>query len=389
MAKRNLTQAFVDSTALGKRTYYWDNRVAGFGLSVGTMTKAYIYQCAVAGKSKRVTIGYHPQITLERARIEAKKLALAAEVRRGTSAIVRPQGTETLGQSLDRYLERCRKLELSPKSLRDYEGDVRSCFSDWLNRDLLSLSDRMAMVERHKLLTEQRGPTMANKAMRHFRMLWNDAQRRHEQLASPPTVAVDFNKQGKGEPIANSDLPQWWAAVNELRPLHRDVIAFGLFSGLRRNTVVSIKWHDVDTKQSMLHIPLPKGGSTRAFDLPLSAPLVDVLERRRSDNNGAILFPDSPFVFPAASRSGHIESLKCPPALREAGMPNEFHCLRHTYASAAVAAGVEHVLLKLLVNHRLPGGDITFRYIHGEHLTTRLRSAQEATAIELNSRIAA
>ena len=52
--------------------------------------------------------------------------------------------------------------------------------------------------------------------------------------------------------------------------------------------------------------------------------------------------------------------------------PGEFtqafgpHALRHTYASVAVIAKVHPFVLKLLMNHALPGGDITAGYARGD-----------------------
>ena len=59
---------------------YWDSELAGFGLRVGTQTKAYFAEGRVDGKTVRYTIGKHGVFTAEQARTEAReKLVLMAK----------------------------------------------------------------------------------------------------------------------------------------------------------------------------------------------------------------------------------------------------------------------------------------------------------------------
>ncbi len=53
----------------------------------------------------------------------------------------------------------------------------------------------------------------------------------------------------------------------------------------------------------------------------------------------------------------------------------DFHALRHTYATAAKAAGLSEFDIKLLLNHKLPG--VTGGYIHGTSLGDHLRQCQQ------------
>lgn len=401
MARRALTQGFINSAVNARgdeRAFYWDKRVAGLGLVVGATTAAYVYQTMVAGKSKRVTIGYHGEIDLDRARLEARKLEVEAEERRRSirRGVIARDGTETLEQALTRDLEHRRSKGCSAKTLLDYERNIRRYLSDWLPRDLETLRDGLLVANRHKAIVEAHGATQANHVMRGLRRVWRRAAKRHNgRLGSPPTDACDWAAEGKGGPIAEAKLPGWWKVLNraEINDVLRDAIKFGLFSGLRRNTVVELRWEHVDLEARTAFIAQPKGGEP--FTIPLSPPLLGVLRRRAADEETKILFPRSPYVFPGRGKAGRLVNVRAyvfkdgrrTEPLKVAGMPNEFHCLRHCYASAAAAAEVEEVILKLLLNHRLPGGNITFRYIAGDQLNERLRQAQIKTAWELRHRV--
>ena len=87
-----------------------------------------------------------------------------------------------------------------------------------------------------------------------------------------------------------------------------------------------------------------------------------------------VLYSDSPWVFPANSRSGHIAEPK------EKGLPSP-HALRHTYATVANAAGIGVYDLKLLMNHSLPRGDVTSGYLNPD--VEQLRKSQRMVTAEL------
>ncbi|HSW00838.1 MAG TPA: hypothetical protein VLI39_11740 [Sedimentisphaerales bacterium] len=96
------------------------------------------------------------------------------------------------------------------------------------------------------------------------------------------------------------------------------------------------------------HIPCPKGGTERAFDIPLSRRLCWLLAKVR--RVGRVLYDGSPYVF--AGPSDHIvhSQEKKHPKLAVG------HALRHTYYSIAVNdVGIDQRVLNALVNHKNGG----------------------------------
>ena len=134
----------------------------------------------------------------------------------------------------------------------------------------------------------------------------------------------------------------------------------------------------MDLAKGTLLIPNPKGGAKRAFVLPLSDFLIEILKRRRVENEK--LGPGSPWVFPAdKSKAGYIAEPKLKPS-HKANMvvPFSVHGLRHTWITAANAAGLSPYDTKMLANHGLPKGDVTAGYI-GPHLEALRASQQRVT----------
>lgn len=119
-------------------------------------------------------------------------------------------------------------------------------------------------------------------------------------------------------------------------------------------------------EQSTLFIPNPKGGADRGFTLPLSQFLNTMLKTRRKENE--ILFPNSPWVFPAQSVSGHVEEP------RKKGLPAP-HAYRHTYRTLSLEAGIPYTEVSLLLNHKVQ--TVSFGYISRSAIIEHLREQQE------------
>ncbi|MFC4351761.1 tyrosine-type recombinase/integrase [Fodinicurvata halophila] len=338
--------------------------------------------------------GTTPLVTLEQAR------EIARELRRRLGRGQNPTESKhadwralTLKQALEIYLDSGK--ERSERTTQGYRDAVERWLGDWQNRTLASLSPR-EVAERHKELGK-RGRYAANQAMRVLRAVYNRARKLHPELPPNPCDAVEFfTEKPREAAIPPEELPQWWREVEALRnPVRRDLYKLILFTGLRRETAVRVRLEDVDLERKTLHVPKPKGGEARAFTMPLSDWLAELLRERMEDNARLLAernkrrqrkhlppLEASPWLFPSNSESGHISE---PKPSRADGFSVEFsvHGLRHTYISAATAAGVHPYALKLLTNHALPRGDVTAGYVRAD--VEALRPEQERVTRQLLS----
>jgi integrase len=67
-------------------------------------------------------------------------------------------------------------------------------------------------------------------------------------------------------------LPAWFDELYALdNPLRREFHLFTLLSGCRPGALKVAQLAHLDFGRRMLHIPAPKGGAKKAFDIPLSA----------------------------------------------------------------------------------------------------------------------
>jgi integrase len=206
------------------------------------------------------------------------------------------------------------------------------------------------------------GKATANGLFRVLRAVYNRACREHEELPTGIFMSVDwFPDVRRKAPIGAEGLADLHARIASVKnATRRDLWRLMLFTGLRRGSACSVRWEDVDLARKVLRVPNPKGGEARAFDLPLSEHLVSMLDARRKAHAKLVADVDKmqPWVFPADSESGHIEEP------RDDALGITPHDCRRLFLS--VAGGMEGVspyAIKLLVNHALPGADVTAGYM--------------------------
>ena len=220
----------------------------------------------------------------------------------------------------------------------------------------------------------QDGKTTADDVMRWFRAVWNRAMRADESLPVCPTINVEWwNVKAERSAIPSTNLAAWYTGVMAIpNGVRRDYLLFVLFSGLRRESAATMRWADVDLDHKLLRIPKPKGGAERAFDLPLSDYLVELLRTRQRENPTLAEQQMVPaealeWVWPAYGASGHVAE----PRVNIPGVPYTIHDLRRTFITVAEGVGVPLHVIGALVNHKQPGGSMTAGYV--AHEVERLR----------------
>ena len=383
--RANLTDRTIDRLPPAMRGQYVvrDEELRGFFVVVGARRKTFAVQgeCWRDGKRhyKKVTLGRAGDMTTRDARVQAK--AMLAKIAKGELIVAPPKpppvADVTLGQAWARYrVAHLQRKERSEATIRGYADHIERVLADWLDTPLKVLGDNPRMVaERHDRITVASGPYAANGAMRTLRAIYNHARRLARDLpADNPTSGVDWNIQRRRDTAMGvEDLARWFREAGRLRhPIRREFHLFTLLSGSRPGALMQARVEDLDLQRRVLHIPRPKGGAKRAFDIPLSRPMIRCLIRAM--RAGRILHREAAeiWIFAADSAPGHMIEHK-DPRTRLFKWGND---LRQSYRTLGQAAGLSEIDMHLLMNHSVPGvnaGYITRAKLLGDHL----RAAQE------------
>ena len=408
--------AAVEPPAKGQRIYW----VKGTGLPVGlgllvrpltathsTLNATWVVQANDPNeKSVRQKIARFGDVPVKDVLTQAVELRQMIQAgthrqRKEVAKATADRNAFTVGDAFRLWVEHL-ELHARPSTVRNAVGkegtadDVTAgkLRSGWIKQHFGELLDRpLAIVTKlelrnlHVQITKKSGAATANRVMRAFRAVWNQALELYEDLPRNLLAgtkrqrgfAWNDEKEG-GELIPFHELSSWWAEVHELPPVRRDWNLFALFTAARRDDCKTLRWEHVDLERGTVHFPEPKGGPKKAYTIPVAAIVVDLLRRRQAENS--LQFGDDRgWVFPIRHRTEGVTHIRQPAEMRYVEgkkvrvLPSP-HMLRRTWITAADGL-ITAKQSMILANH---GGE---RNVHSRYQIpdeNALRAAAEKVA---------
>lgn len=370
-----------------------DTEEPGFFVVVGKRSKTFTVQIDVTNplgkrQTRKQAVGKWPNMGVAEARRAARsaKVAISSEkARTAGRALTLGDAWAELRGSLEREVASGRR---SQRTVDSYEYGAQ-LLRDWHDTPLTRLSDNAGEVrKRHRELSAASGPSAANGAMVFLRRTYNYAQKRRLDPNLPhynPVDSVDLNPSARRDTaMSAADLAGWYGKLRALpNVVRQEFHLFSLLSGARPGALTIARWEDLDMGRRVLHIPKPKGGTKRAFDIPLSRSMIACLARVRRAGRIVNARNADEWVFPGdLSRSrrnggplsaGHIVEYR---EDRDA-LPKWGGDLRQTYKTLSSEAGLSKTDVMILMNHA--DGDVNDGYMTRNKVAEDyLRAQQEA-----------
>jgi integrase len=398
-----LTKKAIHATPVREKDYIiWDGELPRFGLRVYASGKrSYVIQYRSAGRSRRVTIGFHGIWTPEDARKRAKDLLgrvdhgeNLAEERRSNHELI------TVAELCDLYVNDLKAGLIlgkgghpkKPLTVANDIGrirrhivpligtlpvkDVKKADVDRVMKDIIAGKTRVS-VKTEKL----RGKAVVRGGP-------GAAARTVDLLGSILVQAVDAGiidrnpARGLRKPkdnVCNRRLTEAEyrilgeilrsAAEIEKYKTTVEIIRQITLTGCRRSEMISLKWSEVDTVASCLRLANSKEGvSVR----PIGLPVIEYLEERRKKQSGTYVFPRKGEDNAFGGFPNHWEQIFEGSPLADVTP----HVLRHSFASLANDLGFTEATIAGLVGHSKVS--VTSKYIHT--LDTVLIAAADTVA---------
>jgi len=381
------------------RTTYHDTNTIGLSIRVAnTGRKTFIVRKKLNNKDTFSSVGHYPSTTIHQARSKARDILNVIYEGINPNNIrgdVLTKQNITLQKVFDDYC--VSKHNIKSSTIKNYISIFNNYLNDWKMKPLGEISRNM-VEQRHRDIGKGNGkfdesPTRANTTMRLVRALFNYAIGQYEDSKGEPLFVHNpviritsqklwFKEKIRQGVVMKYDLKKWYEGVMNL-PLQddnvyidtsaevvRDFLIFAMFSGLRRNEVLEMKWSDIDFRNHSFTLEDTKNNESHS--LPLNFKLDEVLERRKNDT-------DNPYIFQGLKPNGHLHPPKRQMARARALVGFHFtnHDLRRTFETMANRLNLSKFTLDKLVNHR-NSKDITGRYIVLE--IDDLREPMEKTA---------
>ena len=195
-----------------------------------------------------------------------------------------------------------------------YNYEARRYLGDWLSRPLDSIT-RRDVEARFNQITADHGWSPANRAISLLRSVYRRPCVDVDGLRDPVGLWLagggKFHRKARRKISAPAEvLPRWRAGIQAEvnNDAIRDALWFGLYTGMRRDEVLTLRWDHVEMDTLSFLVEETKTGVP--LELPITRQLADVLERRRAANDN---LPNGlrDWVFPSpTSTTGHVQNFR-------------------------------------------------------------------------------
>ena len=345
----NFTKAALEKAAppeKGRRDYYYDLKEQGLQMAVtpGGSKSFYLYK-RVEGKPERIYLGKFPDMSIENARKQAAKtkgrIASGKNPQKEKRAI---RDEMTFAALFREYMEKYSKVH--KRSWAYDEREVNKFLSHWFKRKISSITK--SEVERlHAKTGKENGLYQANRLLERIRSIFNKAIDWGWDGTNPATGIKKFKEQSRDRFLQPDELPAFFEALaNEPNEAARDFFLISLLTGARKSNTLAMRWKDINFTTATWRIEDTKNGDPQTIHLPTQA--MEILKERK-------LHSESPWVFPASGKSGHLADPKKAwmRILTEAGIEDlRIHDLRRTLGSYQAATGANGYIIGKSLGHR-------------------------------------
>jgi integrase len=360
MAQR-ITEAVstkLQQTVSDRDVFVFDTLCSGYALRrTPAGIVIHIAQARAGGRKMRISIGRWPAMRTAEAR-ELARMAIA-DVREGRDPILerraRQQAAVAGGLSVAAFAEQwlaCHGPKLRPKTVDDYQQHLRLHILPALGAKTVA---GLAFGDLHELHARmKRIPRAANYALSILQAMLRHAVRIGLRSDNPCRDVARYPERKCERFLSPIERTQ---ALNTIETMVRAgklgaPAAAGLrlliYTGARKSEIRAARWRDVDFDRRLIRLADSKTGARTIY---LNDAAMDVLRSLPRDGAHVI--------------GGHRLFLsKAWTRVREAcGLDDvRTHDLRHSYASAALAAGVPLAMVGKLLGHKR--ASTTERYGH-------------------------
>jgi integrase len=357
-----LTKRTVDALKTGAKDYFvWDTLIAGFGVRImPSGAKTYQAQYRKGGRTRRIALGRHGNITVEEARLLAKEvLGDVAKGENPAEDIAQHRKAPTVAALCERFfeghvMERC-KLSTQGEYRRAIDMFINPAIGNFRLVDV----ERKDVAELHHKFRHK--PYQANRTLGVLSKMFNLAEiwGLRPDGSNPCRHVPKYREHKRERYLSQVELQRLGQVLAEAErdgsETQHIIAAFRLLilTGCRLGEIQTLQWSFIT--DSGMELPDTKTGARR---IPLASAARAVLSALPR-NLG------NPYVIVGKLPGKHATDFQHPwRRIRErAGLKGvRIHDLRHTYASNAVSSGMPIQMVGRLLGHTQI--QTTMRYAH-------------------------
>jgi integrase len=357
----------ISAHLYSKQVYYADDRMRGLEICVTKAgTKSFVFRRKQDGVTRRVWLGYFPDMTIEQSR--GKAAAFNSQISQGVNIfekLATKKAELTLQNLFDEYVERrAQKTRKTWKEMieqfdRSFEGDVkdrsRAVTLDLRKKKVSAITPKMA-EQFHGDLAKKRGEYSANRSVQLLRAVFNKGKVWKLFDGENPFVGITlFPEKPRDRFLSRDEATKLLLKLEtEADDTLRDFVKLSLFTGIRKSNLMALRWQDVDFNSGILTIPDTKNNTKQELALGGHEIALLAARRERLKLNGQF----GMFVFPGTGATGHLTDVKKSWSTfrKNAGFAGDkhvtLHDLRRSLGAAMANANVNMALVKAALHHK-------------------------------------
>jgi integrase len=348
-----LTAATVRSLALPEGQtdkIFFDSELHGFGLRLRSGgAKNWLVQYAIAGKTRRVTLGSVAVLEAGKARETAKDMLAAVRLGRdpaGEKADTKARSGETFEACLRLYLDRRRNDgKLRASSYAEIERHLVKNLAA-LHGLHIAKVDRRAIALELGRFTDERGGVQANRTRSSLVKFLNWCAGEGYIDANPATFTNKAPEQPRDRVLSLSELATIWRALPDGD--YGDIVKLLALTGQRAREISDLRWDEIDLDRCALTLPPERAKNRRWHSIPLSATAAAILRARRQVPGRQLVFGigmslNHGFSNWSAAKKQLDEKVSIKPWV--------IHDIRRAVATGMAEIGVQPHIIEAVLNH--------------------------------------
>jgi integrase len=360
-----------DADSPSREAEYTDQACVGLQLRVSKNGRKFFqHRYRFLGRKRCLSLGEYPHVSIQdaRTRVGEQRAMLARDIDPAEEREQRRSEPTLAEFARDHYLPHAKQHKLSWKEDDWRLGKSLLPVLGHLRLSAISTRDITALHSAEKARTSA---GTGNQLLQLVKRMFNLAVKWGFLERSPAAGVEKFKTPPHRERyLTKEELPRFLKALDELED--RDAAAalsLALYTGCRRNEVMSLKWDQVRLDEGRIYLPVTKNGRSRSVLLnPRAVKVLEELKER--GKSGEHLFPsprsgtklpyrrDMRKTFANVCKAASITGLR-------------IHDLRHSFATLAIQGGASLYDVQKLLGHQ----DIAMTQRYSHMVDDQLRKA--------------
>jgi integrase len=285
----------------------WDDDISGFGVRLRPHSATYIFRYRHGARQPCVTIGSVAAISATQARTAASQLYARVKLGEdpaGERADARVRASETMELALRQYLVHM-QAKLRPGSFENVDRHLMKHAKPLHRLELAKAAERRTVAALLTKVASNSGPVESNsmKGSLSGFFVWAIGQGLFD--GTDPTMGManaPTNGPRSHVPI-DAEIVKVWNALRD--DDYGDIVRLLVLTLCRLNEIGGLMWDEVDFPAGLIRLPGERTKTGVPRDVPMSAPVREILERRhrRADGNRALVFGTGQGGYSGWSRS--------------------------------------------------------------------------------------